>query len=394
MGILNNLLLLACAVQMIVILYIVDLLLIEKAKIITSSSKESISSIEVPINPKEKNQMNIQSTSHLETMKLEGQAATLMLHEPKWFQRRYSYMIINVLGNLPENWKLQIFYTAKGQSQAGIDNNIGLQRLIQDKKVILTLIPEVISSRKRRRHHIMTDKWFWENMIADRVFLFGGNSVICSNSPYTIRDFMHFDYIGTPWRMFDGNGGDGGTGFSGASFRNKQAMLDAINYEISKDHDDPNYDLNLGQEDMFFLTRLKELESLYASQNHRDNIHKYKGKYNIASRQDTLRFGGGSDSLNESVLVVSSTVPDVDFKTRDVFINTCPEWKMLFPVLHDPSCYGADPESDKCAASICALKPKEERPSGCKHTTYLSYKTELSFICLDRYLKRWSINIK
>jgi hypothetical protein len=135
---------------------------------------------------------------------LEGVAATVMLHEPKWFQRRYTMMLNNVLQNLPPNWKLQIFYTGKGQSQAGIDINIGFQRFIRDKKVVLTLIPEALATRKRRKYQLMAGRWLWDNMMTDRVFLFGGNSVICANSPKTIRDFMHFDYIGTPWKLMKG----------------------------------------------------------------------------------------------------------------------------------------------------------------------------------------------
>ena len=37
-----------------------------------------------------------------------GVAATMMLHSPKWFQRRYTVMVFNIINNLPPNWVVQV----------------------------------------------------------------------------------------------------------------------------------------------------------------------------------------------------------------------------------------------------------------------------------------------
>ena len=201
---LQSLLIVACGLQFIFILHLINLLAIEQeavanlslqvdemAKVSTTKapivSNPVLSSLSPPPPP---------PPSSSSSGEIEGVAVLIMLHEPKWFQRRYSMMLINILGNLPDNWKLQVFYTGKGQSQAGIDINLGFQRLIKSKRVMLTLIPEKLWSRKRKKFQLMTDRWIWDNMLADRVFLFGGNSALCSNSPYTLRDFMH--YVSTP----------------------------------------------------------------------------------------------------------------------------------------------------------------------------------------------------
>ncbi len=60
-----------------------------------------------------------------------GVAATLLLHAPAWFQRRYTMMIQNTIANIPDDWVVQIFYTAAGQSKKGIDLNPGIQRFIK-----------------------------------------------------------------------------------------------------------------------------------------------------------------------------------------------------------------------------------------------------------------------
>ena len=67
---------------------------------------------------------------------------------------------------------------------------------------------------------LMLQPWLWENMLADKVMLFGGNVVLCANSPKEIKDFLHFDYIGTPWGMLKGLGGEGDL-----SIRNRTKML-------------------------------------------------------------------------------------------------------------------------------------------------------------------------
>jgi hypothetical protein len=135
---------------------------------------------------------------------LTGVMATLMLHAPQWFQRRYSVMIQNAVNNMPPNWKVQIFHTGTGQSKHGLDINPGIQKLIDQGQVILTLIPPQYG--KFKRYEMMMVRWLWSNMLAEKVFVFGGNSIICSNSPRRIEEFLEWDYIGSPWDFKKGVG--------------------------------------------------------------------------------------------------------------------------------------------------------------------------------------------
>jgi len=194
---LQSLLMFACCIQCMFILHLLNLLALERELVanLSLSSVKSLATNEksvMPSNELSNYKLSSVSSAASSSSPLEGVAVTIMLHEPNWFQKRYSMMLINILGNLPDNWALQVFYTGKGQSQSGIDINRGFQRLIRSKKVVLTLIPNELSSRKRKKFQLMTDRWLWDNMLADRVFLFGGNSALCANSPYTIRDFMHY----------------------------------------------------------------------------------------------------------------------------------------------------------------------------------------------------------
>jgi hypothetical protein len=279
-----------------------------------------------------------------------GAAVTLFLHAPAWFQRRYSLMIQNTVGNIPDDWIVQVFYTPQGSSQYGLDINPGIQHYIETGKVILTKISDEVFKTKRKRFELMVEPWIWENMLSEKVLIFGGTCVICSNSPYSFANFSEFDYIGAPWNFRKGVGGDGLI-----SLRNRTLMLAALNFELMKYEPSKRKDAykTFGQEDQFFVSRLLELQKIGMP-----NIR-------LATREDTLRFGAINNYINNDVLVVSGTLAEVPFIERDKFVSFCPEIKMFYPVLHDPSCFGATPNGTVCASTICALRPKTQRKGGC-----------------------------
>lgn len=120
------------------------------------------------------------SNSDLQQQRLfAGVSATLLLNAPQWFQRRYAAMISNILMNTPRDWAVQIFYTPEGQSQIGLDINPGLVRLTQiyQDRIVLTPVPSELIQKfgTGRKLKYWTDSWIWQNMVADRVFVFGGN---------------------------------------------------------------------------------------------------------------------------------------------------------------------------------------------------------------------------
>lgn len=280
-----------------------------------------------------------------------GVAVCLFLHTPTWFQRRYTLMIMNIKNNIPRDWAIQVFYTGNGQSQNGVDINKGLQRMINRGEVILTTIPKRIEKTKRRQTEIWTERWIWENIVADRVLTFGGNTAMCSNSPATVEDFAKFDYIGIPWGMKGGLGGAGGI-----SLRNRTAILEAIDYELSKatslEQRETAYK-KWEKEDIFFVSRLQEMNQ------------RGLARYSLATPIDTHRFAAVDRYASNEVLAASGILAGLSNEARDIFLSYCPELKMLYPSLHDPHCFGAEPDGVECAKSICALRNKTQRRGGC-----------------------------
>ena len=299
-------------------------------------SNQSISSGIYSVHHTVKSLLNLEGSLHHNESALEGVAAIVLLHAPMWFQRRYTYIIMNCLDNLPDKWKLQVFYTQSGQSQAGIDLNTGLGRLVSKDKILLTAIPKEVHAQFNKKYELMQSKWLWNNMVADKVFIFSGNAVICTNSKYTLSDFASFDYIGSPWDAFKGEGGDGGV-----SIRSRKLMLRVLDHESSGG----SQVMRESQEDHFFISRIQKMRKTGTITS---------GEFRIATREDTLRFSAIGSASNKDVLVVSGTLPGLNDIQREQFMQTCPEMKIMFPSIHSPHCFGARVDSDKCALSICA----------------------------------------
>jgi hypothetical protein len=154
--------------------------------------------------------------------KYDGVAATLFLGSPKWFQQRYSLMINQMKSALPISWIIQIFYLPHNAMAEEAIQYHGIRKNILSGHVILTPISSSVG-RKVRKKDLLRMPWFWRNLLADRVLLFGGNAVLCGSSPYSLQDFLSYDYVGAQWNILRGVGGSGEL-----SLRNRTAVLEFI----------------------------------------------------------------------------------------------------------------------------------------------------------------------
>lgn len=148
----------------------------------------------------------------------EGVAVTTFLGAPKWFQNRYTLMVNQVLAMIEDDWIVQIFYDpAVKMAREGIAYP-GIQRQILRGRVLLTPLPS--SMKKIKKNNLLLSSWFWSNIVAENVLLFGGTAALCANTNLEVSNFTgRYDYIGTPWGQFNGQGGEGGI-----SLRNRTVM--------------------------------------------------------------------------------------------------------------------------------------------------------------------------
>ncbi|MCP1168376.1 DUF5672 family protein [Limimaricola litoreus] len=73
-------------------------------------------------------------------------------------------------------------------------------RLIEEGKVRLDVLPDLRFDRHVYNGLFLTPAFWALFEKIDKVLVFQTDCVFCRNSDYTLKDFMHFDYIGSMWR--------------------------------------------------------------------------------------------------------------------------------------------------------------------------------------------------
>jgi hypothetical protein len=248
-------------------------------------------------------------------------------------------MIHNILANTPETFVVQIFVNAPWWKEEIHKFHRGMSSLEEHPRVTITEIPADLLRVLTKPKMIMTHRFIWENLLHDRVFFFSGNGVRCANSLASLESFDGIDFLGAP---SDYRGGD----VVIHSIRNRRAMLDVIDFKG---------DAGDTAETDYFSTGLDELDK------------RTPGKYRFATHHEQVLFAGGATLVTQNntlredperfgpSFVMSGIEGDIPWEVRDHLLMLCPEWKLMFPSLHDPNCFGHSPNAEKCAASICAL---------------------------------------
>jgi len=226
-------------------------------------------------------------------------------------------MVSNVYALLPKNWVIQIFYDpSKETALEGIQYQ-AIQRLVYKGIVHVTALP--FPGMKKR--DIMVSRWLWENMLADRVFFFGGSGILCGNSPYGIDSFNKFQFISDSENLF--------------SSRNRTLMLEAID-----DHNKTSLEKrkNLKDDEMiakFISTNMEKL-----------------GSPLLPTPLDVAILSNGQ-SAGDRPLGVVGTLSALSTSQKMEYMDYCPEIKVFFPSLLADACFGASPEPILCMQYLC-----------------------------------------
>ena len=147
-------------------------------------------------------------------------------------------VILNVIQNIPEHWPIQLFYS---QSNKEFIQKSGLVKYIQNRKIILTELVEYHGNFRTYTNSLLTNISFWEQVRGETVLFFQVDSIMCSNSPHKITDYLQYDYIGAPWASRQPSVGNGG--FSLRSKKKIITLLKQTYNTTSKYNDDVNEDV-------------------------------------------------------------------------------------------------------------------------------------------------------
>ena len=145
-------------------------------------------------------------------------------------------VVHNVNHHIPLTWPIQIFH---GKENENFIKNSTLSSLIISGKIFLTLMNEVYNQDQTNK--LLTNRTFWKQVRGEKILFFQIDSIMCSNSPHKITDYLQYDYIGAPWdpswygynkKYLVGNGG-----FSWRSRSKILALIALIPYDFNKPED-------------------------------------------------------------------------------------------------------------------------------------------------------------
>lgn len=130
-------------------------------------------------------------------------------------------IVSNIIQNIPSHWPIQIFHS---QSNNHFIRKSRLSTYIQTKKIILTELEDSKTNFTVFTNTLLTNISFWKQVRGEKVFLFQIDSIMCSNSPHKITDYLQYDYIGAPWSSREPRVGNGGF-----SLRSKNKTITLLN---------------------------------------------------------------------------------------------------------------------------------------------------------------------
>ena len=158
--------------------------------------------------------------------------------------------VLNTLQHIPVDWKVQIFTL---QQHWSFYQKSSLAPFIERNRVFMTPIdfPRNNLSGSDFINLYLTSPSLWRRVQGEKVLLFQIDSAICSNSPYQLTDFLHYDFIGAPWK-------GGGCCNGGFSIRSRTKTLLLLESEHGR------YPLHQINEDGWFATNLPRFGGIVA----------------------------------------------------------------------------------------------------------------------------------
>jgi hypothetical protein len=145
-------------------------------------------------------------------------------------------IVHNVNHHIPSTWPIQIFHCKENENFIKTST---LAPLIASEKIFLTLMDAVFDRSKT--DELLTNAKFWKQVRGEKILLFQIDSIMCSNSPHKITDYLQYDYIGAPWDPswypLDKNYLVGNGGFSLRSRSKILALIALIPYNSERPED-------------------------------------------------------------------------------------------------------------------------------------------------------------
>jgi hypothetical protein len=162
---------------------------------------------------------------------LELQQRTAIIVEPRK-HRALSFVLRNILENLDDTWKIQIYHGTKNQNF--VEEIIAGELFPYTSRIsLVNLNLENLGSAEEYSRLLMSSE-FISRIPTELFLIFQTDSMINSRYKDLIHTFLGYDYVGAPWKS-------GLVGNGGFSFRRRSKMLECIKSGVSYNHEDMYY---------------------------------------------------------------------------------------------------------------------------------------------------------
>jgi hypothetical protein len=135
--------------------------------------------------------------------------------------RTHQYLkpvIDNMLRNLNDNIPIQIFHSSLNENF--LKENY--QKLIDEKKIILSLLENIENLTRVQYNLLLTSNKFWNRIDKEHILIFQTDSCLCRHiNTFDFIPYLDYGFIGAPCHREPWQNG-------GFSIRKKSLMLDAI----------------------------------------------------------------------------------------------------------------------------------------------------------------------
>ncbi|KAL8681442.1 MAG: hypothetical protein Q9186_002447 [Xanthomendoza sp. 1 TL-2023] len=156
-------------------------------------------------------------------------------------------LLLHTIYAAPPDW--QVLHLGSSESLAQVKRSRAIQHYELDGKLELKLAPTNASYKaEEQRNRMLTDAAFYKKYLptAEWLLMHHADSVLCSNSPLDLNDWLKYDWVGAPWYNYGHWNGGGGL-----SLRRVSRIQQVLRFQSRQDDQDP--------EDRWLSDRIKVL---------------------------------------------------------------------------------------------------------------------------------------
>ena len=138
--------------------------------------------------------------------------AVTIIHKPC---SSLGYTLTNFASNLGPEWPLLVLHNEEVSQHLRRNKIVRLQKrhgILHTASLESNGFPALNLVDSTSYSKLLSSTRFWSALKAQHVLIFQTDSVLCSMSPWSIEDFLPYDYVGAPWidRWYGMNIGNGG----------------------------------------------------------------------------------------------------------------------------------------------------------------------------------------